>query len=110
MLLVDVAQNTFGFPEKRALISEDFVFSNFNYCPLVWYFTSMTSTDKIESIQKRALRLLHDDYTSNYDSLLAKSNKPSMEIKRYRTLALETLNVSRAGPLLFALLICKTPK
>ena len=32
----------------------------------------------------------------NYDSLLAKPNKPSMEIKRYRTLALEifkTLNV-----------------
>ena len=83
-----------GFPEKKALI-EAFVFSNFNYCPLVWHFTSMRSTNKIESIQKRALRLLYNDYTSTYDSLLAKANKPSMEIKRYRTLALEifkTLN------------------
>ena len=56
----------------------------------------MTSTNKIESIQKRALRLLYNDYTSTYDSLLAKANKPSMELKRYRTLALEifkTLNV-----------------
>ena len=55
----------------------------------------MRSTNKIESIQKRALRLLYNDYTSTYDSLLAKANKPSMEIKRYRTLALEifkTLN------------------
>ena len=34
--------------------------------------------------------------TSNYDSLLVKANKPSIEIKRYETLALEifkTLNV-----------------
>ena len=56
----------------------------------------MASTNKIESIQKRTLRLLDNDYTSTYDSLLAKANKPSMELKRYRTLALEifkTLNV-----------------
>ena len=56
----------------------------------------MTSTNKIESIQKRAVQLLCDDYTSTYDSLLAKANEPSMELKRYRTLALEifkTLNV-----------------
>ena len=84
-----------GFPEKRFLV-EAFVFSNFNYCTLVWHFTSMASTNKIESIQKRALQLLYNDYTSTYDSLLAKANEPSMELKRYRTLALEifkTLNV-----------------
>ena len=55
----------------------------------------MRSTNKIESIQKRAFRLLYNDYTSNYDSLLAKANKPSVEIKRYRILAMEifkTLN------------------
>ena len=57
----------------------------------------MRSTNKIESIQKRALQLLYNDYTSTYDSLLAKANKPSMELKHYRILALEifkTLNVS----------------
>ena len=68
----------------------------FNYCPLAWHFTSTRSANKIDSIQKRALRLLYNDYTSTYDSLLVKENKPSMELKRYRTLALEifkTLNV-----------------
>ena len=49
-----------GFPEKMALI-EAFVFSNFNYSPLAWYFTSMASTNKIESIQKIALRLLYNN-------------------------------------------------
>ena len=55
----------------------------------------MRSTNKIESIQKRVLRLLFNNYASTYDSLLAKAIKPSIEIKRYRTLALEifkTLN------------------
>ena len=55
----------------------------------------MRSTSKIESIQKRALRLLFNNYASTYDSLLAKAIKPSIEIKHYRTLALEifkTLN------------------
>ena len=83
--------------QQRHLNPQSFVFLNFNYCPLVWHFTSMTSTNKIESIQKRALRLLFNDYTSTYDSLIAKANKPTMGLKRYRTLALEifkTLNVS----------------
>ena len=38
-----------GFPDKKFLI-EAFVFSNFNYCPLVWNFTSMRSTNKIDSM------------------------------------------------------------
>ena len=80
---------------KKAL-TEAFVFSTFHYCLLVQHFTSMTSTNKIKSIQKRALRLLYNYYTSTYDSLLVKANKPSMELKHYRTLVLEifkSLNV-----------------
>ena len=46
-----------GFPERKALI-EAFVFSNFNLCPLVRHFTSMTSANKIQLTQKRALLLL----------------------------------------------------
>ena len=39
--------------------------------------------------------MLYNDYTSTYDSLPAKANKASLEIRRYGTLALEiakTLN------------------
>ena len=35
-----------------------FVMSNFNYCPLIWMFTSETSLYKLENIQKRALRFV----------------------------------------------------
>ena len=33
--------------------------------------------------------MLYNDYSSDYESLLQRANKPTMEIKRLRTLALE---------------------
>ena len=83
-----------GFKEKEILLNSLF-YSNFNYCPLVWNFCLSKSLNKIEKIQERALRLLHNNFTSDYSELLNKSGKPSMEVKRLRTLALEifkTLN------------------
>ena len=41
--------------EKEAIIN-NFTYSNFNYCPLVWHFCSRKSTNKIEQMQKRCLR------------------------------------------------------
>lgn len=87
-------QNFLRQKEKELLINT-FVYSNFNYCPLVWHFSSKKSTLKIEKIQERCLRLLQNNTTDTYEDLLAKSNQPSMEVKRIRTLAIEifkTLN------------------
>ena len=57
-MLIGRLRKYIGFPERKGLI-EAFVFSNFNYCPLlVWHFTSMRYTNKIYSTQKRALQLL----------------------------------------------------
>ena len=57
------------FKAKEILV-QSFVFSNFNYCPLVWHFSSEKSTKKIEKIHERALRFLYGDHTSLYDDLL----------------------------------------
>ena len=81
--------------EERIICVNSFIFSNFNYCPLIWHFTSASSTAKIEKIQERALRFLYDDYITPYDELLQKSNKVKMTTSRLRTLCLEiykTLN------------------
>ena len=43
-----------NFEEKKTLINSYF-YSNFNYCPLVWMFSSAKSLNKVESLQKRAL-------------------------------------------------------
>ena len=87
-------QKYMGKSEKEAIINS-FILSNFNYCPLVWHFSSCESIRKIEKIQKRCLRIILNDYESDYETLLCNSNKPTMEIQRLRTLAVEifkTLN------------------
>ena len=87
-------QKFMGFKEKEILLNS-FVHSNFNYCSLVWHFCSAKSVKKIEKIQERALRILYNEISSDYEPILNKSGKPTMEVKRLRTLALEvfkTLN------------------
>ena len=77
-----------GQKEKEAILNS-FIFSNFNYCPLVWHFCSAKSMQKIEKIQERSLRILLNDNNSTYRALLTKTSKSTMEVKRLRTLALE---------------------
>ena len=78
-----------SFKEKEVLLNS-FVYSNFNYCPLVWHFYLSKSLYKIGKIQERALKLLlHKDFASDYAELLKKSGNVTMEIKRLRCLALE---------------------
>ena len=74
---------------SRLSIYKSFIMSNFNYCPVVWMFTSKSSLSKLEGIQKRALRFVLDDYTSDYVELLDKANVPGMKIMALRYLAIE---------------------
>ena len=60
-----------------------------DYCPLVWHFCSKKLTNKMEWIQHRALQFLHNDYDSDYNTLLKKSDKCLVEVRRLRTMALE---------------------
>ena len=75
--------------EAKQILIESFIMTNFNYCPLVWLFCSNTLKKKQESIQKRALRFLYNDYESDYEHLLSMSNKPSIEVRKLRFLAVE---------------------
>ena len=45
-----------------------FVLAHFNYCPLVWYFTTAKQLDKMEKIHERALKFVTDDYDSSYET------------------------------------------
>ena len=77
-----------SFEAKKVLVNSYF-YSNFNYCPLVWMFSSAKSLNKIESLQKRALSYLYSGYESRYDTLLAKSGKVTMKASRLRSLCVE---------------------
>ena len=37
--------------DQRNIIANSFIYSNFNYCPLIWQFSSQRLMNKIENIQ-----------------------------------------------------------
>ena len=58
-------------------------------------FSSAKSLNKVESLQKRALRFLYDNYDSSDESILKLAGKSTMNVNRLRSLSIEiskTLN------------------
>ena len=54
----------------------------------MWHFSTNKSTEKIDKIHKRCLKLTLNDYKGDYRTLLDKSGKESMKIRRIITLAI----------------------
>ena len=75
--------------KTRKILIQSFVLSHFNYCPLVWYFTTAKQLQKIERIQERALRFITDDYTSTYEELLINTGMASMQVRQMQNLCIE---------------------
>ena len=46
---------------KLRIIMKAFIGSQFQYCPLVWMFHSMTINNRINKLHERVLRLLYKD-------------------------------------------------
>ena len=58
-------------------------------------FSSAKSVNKVESLQKTALRFLYDSYDSPYESILKVAGKSTMNVNRLRGFCIEiskTLN------------------
>ena len=65
------------------IIFTSFIFSNFNYCPVVWHFSGKNSTAKMEKIQERALRFVTEDYNSPIsDIFLVKTKSKLLHVSR----------------------------
>ena len=75
-----------GKHEKIAFLNR-FIYTNFNYCPLVWRFSTCESIKETEKIQKLCLGIALEDYESNNDILLRKIGKLTRKKKRLRVLA-----------------------
>ena len=75
--------------KEMEVVLNSFTYSNFNYCPLAWYFSTNKSIEKIKNMHKCCLRLTLSDYKSDYRTLLDKSGKGAMKITRIKTVATE---------------------
>ena len=71
------------------ILIQSFIYSNFEYCPLVWYLSSSRPLRNIERLRESALRFLFNDHTSSYNELLSMSEKCTMIISHQRALCIE---------------------
>ena len=92
---ISALQRLTGFIDMpgRKAIYNSFIVSNLNYCPLVWFFTSRESINKMQKIQERALRFVLKDSTSDYDTLLTKCGVDSFRISSLKSMAVEIYKI-----------------
>ena len=74
--------------ELEAILNS-FLYSNFNYCPLLFHFSTNNLLKKNKNMHKRCLRLTLNDNNIDHKTLLDKRGKESLKIRRIKTLAIE---------------------
>ena len=66
----------------RVRLYKAFVQPIFQYCSAVWHFCGARNSNKLELVNKRALRLVLGDRSSSYSVLLSRLNMVSLKDKR----------------------------
>jgi len=56
------------------LLLNAYILSLFNYAPIVWMFCSKTSSRYIDTIHKRALRAVYQDFSMSHEELIQMSD------------------------------------
>ena len=80
--------------DKANILYKTFIKPAFNYCPLIWMFCGKTSNNRINRLHKRALRVLHGDYTSTFEELLARSEEITIHCSNLQKLMVEIYECS----------------
>ena len=85
--------------KHKLQIYTSFVLSNFNFCPIVWHFSSITNMRQIDKIQERALRFLTGDHKSSYASLRKQLGIDCLYLKRMKDIVIEVYKtVNKINP------------
>ena len=75
--------------ECKTKLYNAFILSNFLYCSIVCHFCSSYCSYKMEKIQKRALRVVFNDYQASYQDLLDEVSRPTLYVSRMKAIAIE---------------------
>ena len=74
--------------KKGRILMNDFITSQFSYCPLVWMSHSRTMNHRINKIHEKALRVVYKDETNlSLDDLLKKNKSVSIHQRNLQILA-----------------------
>ena len=75
--------------EKRRIVMNSFVESQFNYYPLIWMLHSRTLYNKTNRLHERALRIAYCDYKSSFNTFLEKDGSFSIHHRNIQSLTIE---------------------
>ena len=79
--------------DRRKILLNSFVTTQFNYCPLIWMCHSRTLNKKINRIHERALRIVYNDYKSNFKELLERDHSFTNHERNIQYLDIEAYTV-----------------
>ena len=79
--------------EKKRILMNSFIESQFSYCPLLWMFCSREINRKINHIHERALRMVYMDYSSTFGDLLKKDGSVTIHQRNIQLVAIEMFKV-----------------
>ena len=80
---------------SKCILMNAFFKSNFNYCPLVGMYHSRLNNRKINRLHERCLRIIYNDKTSSFESLLEKDGSVSIHKSNLQVLATEIFKINR---------------
>ena len=91
---------------EKKLIFNSIIKSQFSYCPLVWMFCSRTSNNMINKLHERSLRIILNDYSSNFNILLENNNDISNHHRNIQALLIEVFKMKNelAPPIMESIL------
>ena len=80
--------------EKKKMLMNAFIESQFSYCPLIWMFChSRRLNNRINHIHERGLRIVYDDNVSSFEELLRKNNSVCIHHRNIQLVAIEMFKV-----------------
>ena len=74
--------------EQTKMLTNAFIYSQFNYCNIIWMFCSKLDNNKINSIHKRTLRCIYKEENGTLDYLTEKYQEPSFHERNIQSLML----------------------
>ena len=75
--------------DSKVLLYNSFISSQFGYCTNIWAFHGKTVEKRINSIQKRSLRAIYDDFNLDLEQLLQKGNHVAVHHNNIRKLIIK---------------------
>ena len=78
---------------EKKLIFNSIIKSQFSCCPLVWMFCSRTLNNMINKLHERSLRIILNDYPSNFNMLLENNNDISNHHRNIQALLIEVFKM-----------------